>query len=324
LIPLSATTSGTAEHPTVGIVLVNYNSYADTAACIESLKLVTYPSYRVVVVHNGCVDGSPARLLADFPGVHQITSNTNLGFSLANNLGIEWLKENGAEHFLLLNNDTIVTPGFLEPLVARLHSDPKIGAVAPKIYYTDAAYHGQHHVIWYAGSFRKWHGGFHHTGVMEVDTGKYDVAKQVPYASGCSILMRGDLVRKYGGLAEDYFLYWEEADWCHRVAAHGFISYYEPKSIIYHDFKSAQHGNETALYMYLQARNAFIFAQKHYHGLDKVRFVLFYPIYLFYRFLFELRHKNIRGAKSLVLGVFDGLRGRKGIEYLKNRGFVIT
>jgi GT2 family glycosyltransferase len=323
-MPISQTSKGTAGQPSVGIVLVNYNGYADTAACLDSLRLVTYPHTRVVVTHNGCADDSTERLNAEYPDVHHINSDKNLGFCKANNLGIDWLFANDTDHILLLNNDTIVTPGFLEPLIARLLSDPKIGAVTGKIYYAPEAMNGRSDILWYAGCFQKWHTGFHHTGVLEVDTGKYDVAQQVPYSSGCAILMRGELVHKYGGLSEDYFLYWEEADWCHRVGAHGYISFYEPKSIIYHNFKSALDGKETPLYMYLQTRNAFIFAGKHYHGLTKLRFAFLYPIYLSYRFLYELKHKNIRGAKSLFLGVVDALRGRKGIEGMKARGFVVV
>src|SRR4051812_18222179 len=202
--------------PKLGIVLVNLNSYTDTAICLESLAKVTYPNVEVIVVDNGSKDDSGPRLRTDFPAVTHIRSNKNTGFTGGNNICIEHAMKSGCDHVMLLNNDTIVLPGFIEPLVERLNSNPKIAAVSGKIYYAPETRGGQDKAIWYAGCYQKWHMGYHHSGVEEVDTGKFDKAIEVPYASGCLMLMRGDVVRKIGTLSKEYFIYWEEADWCRR------------------------------------------------------------------------------------------------------------
>ncbi len=310
-------------HPKIGIVLVNFNALEDTRACLKSLRSITYQNVAIVVVHNGCSDGSAETLATEFPEASHKASIGNLGFSGGNNLGIAVSFELGAEHILLLNNDTIVTPGFLEPLLSRLESDPTIGAVSGKIYYGPDVMNGRSNIIWYAGCFQKWHTGFHHSGVLEEDTGKFETAREVPYASGCMIMMRGELVKLIGGLSDDLFLYWEEADWCYTAREHGFSSWYEPESVIYHNFKSAHHGKEKPFYMYMQTRNAFIFAKRHYRGFMRLRFWSCYPIFLCYRF-FSLRSMgNPVGARAIVWGVRDALRGMRGTTGLAERGFSV-
>src|SRR5271165_3737452 len=98
----------------IGIVLVNWNSYADTARCLHSLAAKTYPNAEIIVVDNGSKDESLAKLRAEFPTVTFIHSQENTGFTGGNNLGIEHALQAGCDHVLLLNNDTIVLPGFLE------------------------------------------------------------------------------------------------------------------------------------------------------------------------------------------------------------------
>lgn len=306
----------------VGIVLVNLNSYEDTAVCLDSLKDITYPNVEVIVVDNGSKDDSGERLRLQYPDVTHIHSAQNLGFTGGNNLGIDHAMQHGCDHVLLLNNDTIVTPSFLEPLVKRLESEPSIGAVSGKIYYAPQALNGKQNVIWYAGSFQKWHTGYHHSGVMEVDTGKFEQARDVAYASGCLMLMRGDVIRKIGGLSEEYFIYWEEADWCRRALKLGYRSVYEPKSVIYHNFRSALVGHETPFHMYMQYRNAFIYAKKHYRGIERLRYWTFYPIYIAYRIYLDIKAKNWKAARAIFWGVADYFRGFTGTRGLKERGFL--
>jgi GT2 family glycosyltransferase len=309
-------------YPRIGIVLVNLNSYDDTSLCLRSLAQMTYPNAEVIVVDNGSRDHSGVRLQHEFPTAIHIRSDENLGFTGGNNIGIQHAMQSGCDHVLLLNNDTIVTPDFLQPLAGRLESDPTIAATSGKIYYAPQSRGGENNVIWYAGCFRKWHMGYHHYGVEEHDTGQYDTARIIPYASGCLMLMRGDVIREIGPLSEEYFIYWEEADWCHRARNAGYICMYEPKSIIYHNFKSAALGHETPFHMYMQYRNAFIYAKRHYHGLERLRYWLFYPLYIANRILLDLRAKNIRAAKAILWGVRDYFRGYRGKQGLAERGFL--
>ena len=121
--------------PRVGIVLVNWNSYEDTAACLHSLAEITYPNVEIIVVDNASRDESATKLHAEFPGITFLQSKENAGFTGGNNLGIEYALHTNCDQVLLLNNDTFVLPGFLEPLLDRMESNSKIAAVSGKIYY---------------------------------------------------------------------------------------------------------------------------------------------------------------------------------------------
>jgi GT2 family glycosyltransferase len=308
--------------PRIGIILVNLNSYTDTSLCLRSLETMTYPNAEIIVVDNGSNDTSGERLRTEFPNVTHIRSNENTGFTGGNNIGIEYAMSHGCDHVLLLNNDTFITPSFLEPLVERLQSEANIAAVSGKIYYYPASIGDRENIIWYAGAFQKWHTGYHHIGVLEEDKGQFEMPMQTPYASGCLMLMNGEIVRKLGVLSKEYFIYWEESDWCMRAKAIGYTCWYEPKSVIYHNFTNAPLGKERPFYMYMQFRNSFIFAKRHFHGLLKLRHHLFYPLYMLYYFLTLLKSGNKAGAKAMVLGIIDYFKGYSGKENLKERGYI--
>ena len=313
------------EYPRIGIVLVHLNSYDDTSLCLRSLRSMTYPNAEVIVVDNGSIDQTGERLKNEFPEVTHIRSEENTGFSGGNNIGIEHALSHGCLHVLLLNNDTIVTLSFLEPLVERLLAEENVAAVSGKIYYYPERVGGRKKIIWYAGVYQKWHTGYHHIGVQEEDRGEFDVAMKVIYASGCLMLMNGEVIKKIGGLGVEFFIYWEESDWCLRAKEIGYKCWYEPRSVIDHNFRSAPFGRgETPFYMYMQMRNSFIFAHRHFHGWLKVRHHLFYPIYITYYFSTLIWFKNFRGAKAIFYGIIDYLKGYSGKQGLKERGYIKT
>ncbi|HYM20778.1 MAG TPA: glycosyltransferase family 2 protein [Candidatus Kapabacteria bacterium] len=308
--------------PRIGIVIVHLNAYDDTSVCLRSLEAMTYPNASIIVVDNGSTDGSGERLRQEFPGLIHLHSGENLGCTGGNNIGIEYAITSGCDHVLMLNNDTVITPGFVEPLVERMLSDETIGAVSGKIYYYPPAVSGRDKIIWYAGSFQKWHTGFHHIGESEEDHGQFDLAMRTEYASGSLMLMRGEVIRMIGGLSNEYFIYWEESDWCLHARELGYSSWYEPRSAIYHNFKSAVAGKESPFYMYMQTRNSFIFARRRFHGLLFIRHFFLYPFYIGYRWLVVKRAGNTVAAKAVIRGIIDYFRGYRGKKGLREYGYI--
>ena len=120
----------TKKYPLVSIITVNYNQTETTRELIESLTRITYPNIEMIVVDNDSPEDDSSRLKHTFPGVRLIKSPINYGFAAGNNFGIMGAR---GKYILLLNNDVIVTPGFLEPLVEKCESDSTVGAVSPKI-----------------------------------------------------------------------------------------------------------------------------------------------------------------------------------------------
>jgi len=122
-----------APAPLVRVVVLNWNSAWLTARCVRSLRRSTYPADRmeIVVVDNASIDGSLPRLTTDLDGVRFVANPSNLGFAEGNNRA---LRDTGdAEFVALVNNDAVVDPGWLEPLVDALRSTPRAGAAAPKM-----------------------------------------------------------------------------------------------------------------------------------------------------------------------------------------------
>ena len=112
----------------ISIILVTYNQYEYTKACIDSILKRTKTKYEIIVIDNASVDGTPNKILKDFPSVKLVRNDENKGFPVAVNQGITKSK---GKNILLLNNDTIVTTNWLERMIEIAESDSSIGIVGP-------------------------------------------------------------------------------------------------------------------------------------------------------------------------------------------------
>jgi GT2 family glycosyltransferase/SAM-dependent methyltransferase len=114
------------------IVVVTFNNLALNRLCLESLYARTeWPNFEVIVVDNASSDGTREYLNEaekTFPNLQVIMNDKNLGFAAANNIG---LKQASGDYLVLLNNDTVLTRGWLSALIRHLHADPEIGLVGP-------------------------------------------------------------------------------------------------------------------------------------------------------------------------------------------------
>src|SRR4051794_35948913 len=122
--------------PKVSTIVLNWNRYEISRDCIESLLRATYSNHEIVFVDNGSKDGSGERIRREYPQVVYVQNDKNLGFSRGCNAGIRVAMGRGADYVLLLNNDTLVEPGFLEPLVETAERDRDIGLISGKILFT--------------------------------------------------------------------------------------------------------------------------------------------------------------------------------------------
>ncbi len=215
---------------TVAVVVINYNGTGDTLECIRSLLRVTCPGVRIYVVDNG--SDPPLRPALEVAGVdvRLFESGRNLGFTGGNNLGARVALEEGADSVLFLNNDTVVAPGFLEPLVRALVEDSGLGIVTPKI-----SFYGQERIFWAHGArVGRWTARSPHIGVYEKDTGQYDHIREVERVTGCAMLARRALIERVGLLDDRFFIYSEELDWCLRSRRAGWRLAVIKDSVIWH------------------------------------------------------------------------------------------
>lgn len=242
--------------PRIGIVIVNYKGRDDTLECLASLAALTYPCRDVIVVDQDSGDGTPDAIRAAYPWVHVIENPVNSGFAGGNNVGIRRALERAADFVFLLNNDTTVEPGLLEPLVALAQSDPAIGVTGPKM-----LYHADPNTIWSAGGMVDWRGRVAHRFADAADTPE-DAPCDVDFIVGCGLLVKRGVLEQVGLFDERYFLYWEETDLCARIRKAGYRVVYQPAARLWHKV-SRTTGTDSELTLYYMWRNQLLYLARH-------------------------------------------------------------
>ena len=244
----------------VTIILINYKNYKDTLECLKSLNKVDYQNLSIIVVDNDSKDGSYEILKKNADArVEIVESGYNGGFAYGNNFGIKMALENGSDYVLLLNNDTIVDKDFLAPLLQAADNEEKVGIVSSRImFYPDVD------KVWYAGGKVDWRNlRAIHYGLKEKISEEYLKNRDVDFASGCCMLIPKKIFEEVGMLPEEYFMYYEDMDYCIQVADKGFKIKYVPESVIYHCVSSSSGGDGSPFTIEWQARARRIFWRKY-------------------------------------------------------------
>lgn len=276
---------------TIGIILVNFNGFEDTIECLRSLEAVTYENKKIYVVDNASiVKPSEAQLEYIKAQSVYIPSKENLGFSGGNNLGISKAIEDGCGFVLLLNNDTTVEKGFLEPLMEAANQNHKLGCVIGRImFYSDPK------IVWYAGGvYNEKTAQVCHSGwgkdYSEIEL--TDQSRDVTFATGCMMLIPADVIRKVGMLSEEYFLYAEDTDYCCRILKAGLRIFYCKDSVIYHKI-SRSTGELSSNTQYYMLRNNLIIIRK--YGENKA--------YAYYKLLRQVAGDIVKRGKSMKIAI---------------------
>jgi GT2 family glycosyltransferase len=300
-----------ATSPKVSIVILNWNSYQVTRECLLSLEKMDYTNYEVVLVDNGSVDGSPDRLAQDFPQIRVFKNGKNLGFTGGNNVGLRDALARGTDYLLLLNNDTIVAPNFLNELMRVTEREPAAGLANPKILYCEPADR-----IWYAGGAYKRGWSFaKHFGVRRIDKGQYDQAREVTFVTGCALLVKAAIAEKIGILDDTLFLGFEDLDWCVRARDAGFKAYYVPSAVIWH-----KEGYDTKKNLgkpvkdFYYVRNSILMARKHFRLWHWPYFLVSLGGYLAYRTAGYLVRREPVRVSAMYRGLWSGCTTKFG-EY---------
>jgi len=256
------------DYPLVSIITVNYDHPEVTCALLASLRKVTYPNVEIIVVDNASPNDDPGIIPASFPEVHFMQSKENLGFAGGNNLAIRQAK---GDFVLLLNNDTEVEPGFLEPLVAKCASDSTIGAVSPKI-----KYWSNPDTIQFTGQapINPWTVRSHGYGWGQKDDGQFDQDALTHYVHGAAMMIPMEVIRRVGLMSEIYFLYYEELDWGARIRAAGLNLWYVHDSVVFHK-ESVSVGKMSPFKTYWMNRSRWMYLRRNVHGLTFLVALLF-------------------------------------------------
>lgn len=300
--------------PKVGVLLLNWNDYENTAVCLASLRESAFRPYRILVFDNASSDGSTERLAAEFPEITLVRGEKNYGFAEGNNRGAEVLLEDGCDLLWILNNDTKVPPDCLGILVETLREHPEVAAVTAKLrFLLDPE------KLNYAGAtFNAWTFNTRFIGLLETDVGQYDTPGPVPSLPGSCILVRADFVRRIGLFNRDFFAYAEDSEWCLRARENGGILYYQPRAILYHRQYGASVKSKddpvpksSPRTEFLLGRNRALFIRLHTSPFSLRRLVAF-SFHLFRRsrraFGLLLLPSRRAAGRALFKGILTGLR----------------
>jgi GT2 family glycosyltransferase len=244
----------------VSIITVNYNSLEVTCELLESVRRFGGKQVEIVVVDNASVEDPGEYLKNHFPEVIYVRSEKNLGFAGGNNLGI---KASKGDFLFFLNNDAELTAGAIETLLALFSTNSGIGIASPKICYHNARPGSEPDVIQYVGTTHVHPLTARNStlGEREIDNGQYQKAQSTAYAHGAAMMVSRDVLLKAGLMSEDFFLYYEELDWCEQIRRAGYDVWVEPNAKIYHK-ESYSVGKISALKTYYINRNRLFFMRR--------------------------------------------------------------
>lgn len=214
-------------NPKITVLILNYNGRKWLEQLLPTVEKVTYPNLEIMIVNNGSTDDSAKFLKENYPSMKVLEIRKNRGYAGANNFGA---KKALGKYILFLNNDTQVTPKFLEPLVERIEKDKEVGTVQPQIRNMV-----NKKLIDSIGSFFTSTGFLYHYGYFQnANEEKYNKELSVYSVKGACFLMRKKDYIDLGGIDESFVTYVEESDLCHRILLSGKKIIYVPQSFVYH------------------------------------------------------------------------------------------
>lgn len=213
--------------PLVSVIILNWNGKKFLHTCLSSLIQIKNPRIEIIVVDNNSSDDSVTYMRKTFPTVNVITNKKNNGFAGGNNIGAGVAT---GKYMLFLNNDTKVTKDFLSPMIEACKRDPLVACIQPEMRVMDHP-----DLLDEAGAYLTMSGFLYHYGYRkEHRSPMYRHRRVVFSAKGACMLMPKKAFDRVGGFDEDFFIFFEETDVCHRLWLAGYKIIYLPKSYIFH------------------------------------------------------------------------------------------
>ncbi len=328
--------------PRVAIILLNWNSSDDSRECLESLTGLEYGNFDVVMLDNGSKKENVNKMVKYWSEIEPLEARAhnfvkmeprtttdeglpmavkenpnsnfwnlllidkNHGFAEGNNIGIRYaIRYLSPDYVLLLNNDTVVDPAFLDNLIEYSESRPEIGILGPMIYYYD--YEGRKDVInMVGGRINLARGSPIHIGANSLDKGQYTEPGLVDYVEGSCMLIKRKVIESIGMFKASYFAYWEETDYCVRAERGGFSVAAVPKAKIWHKVSASVDISTKSYYFY---RNRLWFVKDNATTSERVIFCSAYLMFIVWYELHSIVLSKNRGAAlhSYLKGTWDGL-----------------
>jgi len=296
----------------VSIVFPTRNRKEDLIKCIESIYANTYKNIEIIISDNGSTDGTPEIIKKRFPKVILLENKLNLGSPIAIN---NCIKVSHGEFIFRLDDDVVIGKKTIEDMLNILKNNKKIGAVTCLYFFTERP-----KILRTVGLKINMFLGKTKTPYQNVKyRGQFEKKLlEVPATGGGSLLARRSTYKEIGLYPEEYFLMYEDLEWCHRLKKKGYKIILVGSAKLWHKEVTPQK-KENPFRVYLTNRGQTLFMKRNAGWKNIIflpyLFLFLYPI-KFMRFLFN---KNIPAAKALTKGIFDALFNEKIFVYTKEQ-----
>lgn len=280
----------------ISVIIINWNGKEHLEGCLASLRKQTLTDFEIILVDNGSTDGSVEYVRQVFPEVGIVALPENLGFCGGNNAGLRHAR---GELVALLNNDTEVSPHWLQALNGAAVKWPKAGLFASKMLFFD-----QRERLDTAGDEFHIAGFPIKRGWRQLDGPEFNQPREIFGACAGAALYRKEMLDRIGGLDEDFFVYAEDIDLSFRAQIYGYRCRYVPEAIVYH--KGSATMGKTWRWFYLSRRNQLWVMVKNMPGKLLVKYL---PVLGLYH-LSSILYHGLRGRGRLILNAYwDAWRG---------------
>jgi len=257
----------------LSIVIISWNVRELLRRCLDSIQESLKGEkgkgllVETIVFDNGSADGSADMVREDFPWVHLMESEVNLGFTKGNNLAIG---QSEGRYILLLNPDTEVVGDALGTMVAYMESHPRVGALGPQLLNPDGTTQSSRRrfptlatAFLESTVLQPWFQGSRILKRYYLLDRLDEEIQPVDWVVGAAILIRREALHQVGPLDEEFFMYSEELEWCYRLKAQGWEVVYLPTAQVVHQEGRSSGQVLPARHIHFQ-RSKVLFFKKYY------------------------------------------------------------
>lgn len=247
--------------PRIHTVIVHHRGRELLELCLRRLLASRGVDLQVVIVSNACREPMP-EIAEGHERVHLVRSDASLGFSAANNLGVDWARRvlGEPDHWFFLNNDAGVEPGTLGRLSEALGSVPRAGVAGPRLVIWGAEDHLNSLGLNVTAIGEAWDEGI---GVSLADYGEIPSQREVLAVTGSALLVSAEALREIGGWNDLYGYYFEDIDLCLQARQHGWKVIHVPDAVAAHAI-SATADQITDFKRLLSWRNQVVLMLRHW------------------------------------------------------------